>query len=82
MDMLFLLLTLVLLVGGWVSLRRRRDAEASRLRDEPWAASLMEEDADEPLDMDEARRAEDAFWETSASWDGPDEDDQGVQPYR
>jgi hypothetical protein len=78
MDTLFLLLTLVLLVGGWVSLRQRRDAQAARLRDEPWAASLMDDRDEEPLDMEEARRAEDAFWEES--WDRPDDEDQGFQP--
>lgn len=80
MDLLFLLLSLVVLVGGWVALRRRRDEQFERLRDEPWAASLIEEEVAEPLDMDAARRAEDAFWQES--WDGPDEDDQGFQPYR
>jgi hypothetical protein len=80
MDVLFLVLTVVVLVGGWMSIRRRRDPWRARLEEEPWAASLREEEDQEPLDMEEVRRAEDAFWEDG--WDGPNEDDQGFQPYR
>jgi len=71
-DVLFLLLSLVVLVGGVVALgRRKRDsAWDARLEREPWAASLQEEDDDEPLDEDEIRAAEDAFWEEE--WDEPE----------
>jgi len=72
-DVLFLLLSLVVLVGGVVALgRRQRDVPSdARLDEEPWAASLREEDDDEPLDEDEIRAAEDAFWEEE--WDLPED---------
>jgi hypothetical protein len=68
MGTLFVLLTLVVLVGGVVAMgRRRKDyADAGLLEEEPWRASLEEDD--EPLDEDEIRAAEDAFWEEEG-WD-------------
>jgi hypothetical protein len=72
-DALFLLLSLVVLVGGMVAMGRRRRAETSeaRLQEEPWAASLRDDEDDEPLDEDEIRAAEDAFWEEG--WDEPED---------
>lgn len=73
MDVLFLLLSLVVLVGGVVAMGRRRKDGVSdaRLEEEPWAASLQHDGADEPLDEDEIRAAEDAFWEEE--WDEPED---------
>ena len=77
MEYPILLILLVLITVGVIR-RRRSDAEAERLLEEPWRASLLEEE-DEPLDEEAIRRAEDEFWEES--WDLPDEsDDQGIQP--
>ncbi len=68
MDVLFLLFTLIVLVGGVVAMgRRKRGYDDPRaLEEEPWRASLEEED--EPLDEDAAREAEDAFW-AEEGWD-------------
>jgi LPXTG-motif cell wall-anchored protein len=74
-PVLFLLLGLVVLVGGAISLRRRKDGGwDERLEREPWTASLREaDDDDEPLDEDAIREAEDAF--LAEDWDRPDAED-------
>ncbi len=73
MGPFFLLLTLLVLVAGLVSVRRRRTGGwTERIEREPWAASLRDEDEDaEPLDEEAIRRAEDAFLEDR--WEGEDD---------
>jgi hypothetical protein len=72
---IFLLLTVLALVGGALALSRRgrggwEARQKERVEREPWAASLEDDDAhDEPLDEDAIREAEDAFLERP--WDGP-----------
>ncbi len=78
-PVLFLLLGLVVLIGGAISLRRRKDGGwDERLEREPWAASLREAEAeaddDEPLDEDAIREAEDAF--LAEEWDAPDGEEE------
>ncbi|CAN5686496.1 hypothetical protein BH23GEM11_BH23GEM11_03290 [soil metagenome] len=80
MDMLFLLLSLIVVVGGFVALGRRRKGAAweSRLEEEPWALSLRDEELgdDEPVDDDEIRAAEDAFLQE----DGWEPEEDGWEP--
>lgn len=68
--MLWFLMTLLVLFGAAAALRRRRAYESAE--DEPWRASLKEEE--EPLDMDEIRRAEEE-WLDDEPWSDCDEDD-------
>jgi hypothetical protein len=44
------------------------------LDDEPWRASLREPEDDEPLDMEEIRRAEEEWGADGESWDGNDDE--------
>jgi hypothetical protein len=69
-TMFWTFMALVVLLGGMMMLLRRRQPE--QFADEPWRASLREDD--EPLDMDEIRRAEDE-WLTDSGWEGPDEEE-------
>jgi hypothetical protein len=75
MDILFLLLSLVVVVGGFVALGRRRSGTAweDRLEREPWALSLRDEELadDGPVNDDEIRAAEDAFLEEEG-WEPED----------
>ena len=68
--MFWLLLTVLLIVGAVAALLRRRRYES--VDAEPWRASLGEDD--EPLDLEEARRAEEEF--LADDW-RDDEDDEG-----
>lgn len=61
-------LAILAVLGGLAAWSRRRGYES--VEDEPWRASLD----DEPLDMEEARRAEDEFLQGEA-WQ-PDEEDE------
>lgn len=54
--MLWITMALLVLLGGFAVLRRRRAYETPE--HEPWRASL---DDDEPLDMDEIRKAEEEW---------------------
>jgi hypothetical protein len=67
--MLWMLIAVLALVGGGLALARRKSevAEAS----EPWRASLGE---DEPLDLDEIRRAELEWLDEDDGWE--EEDDE------
>jgi hypothetical protein len=56
--------------------RRRREPDHG---DEPWRASLREED-DEPLDLEEIRRAEEEWAAESEAEGGWEEDDD--EPWR
>ncbi len=68
--MLWVLLAVLLLYAGVSMMRRRRAYETADA--EPWRASLAADD--EPLDMEEIRRAEDQ-WLADEEWsDHPDED--------
>ncbi len=67
MTMFWLMLALLVVVGALLALSRRRSYES--VEEEPWRASLTEED--EPLDMDEVRRAEEEF--LADSWEEDEE---------
>ncbi len=67
--MLWLLMALFVIVGGVMMLRRKAEFVAGE--DEPWRQSLGE---DEPLDIDEIRRAEEE-WSDTAEWEDPPEDE-------
>jgi hypothetical protein len=69
--MLWAFMALLVLVGGMAMFRRRRVYESPA--DEPWRASLA--DDDEPLDLEEIRRAEDEWLERDG-WDGGPDDEQ------
>lgn len=68
--MLWMALAILALVAGFLALRRRRGYES--VETEPWRASLAEED--EPLDLEEIRRAEEE-WLGDGEWDGEAEDE-------
>lgn len=68
--MFWLLLSLLVIVGGILVMRRTASYEVRD--DEPWRRSLVSDD--EPLDMDEARRAEDE-WLESTSWEDVQDDE-------
>jgi len=71
--MLWVLMAVLVLVAG-LSLMRRRAAYES-MEDEPWRASLQADD--EPLDLDEIRRAEEE-WLADEPWsEAADEDWRG-----
>lgn len=67
--MLWILMGLLVVIGGLLAFRRRQGYESTER--EPWRASLA---SDEPLDVDEARRAEEEWLETE-EWEEPPEDD-------
>jgi len=78
MSLLWVALAILLLIAGIRAIVRTRavrrrsgtvddDAVRRILED----GSLDVDDEDEPLDLDEAARAEDEFW--SETWDEPDE---------
>ena len=66
--MLWLVLSLLALAGGLLMLRRRRSY--GTVEEEPWRASLREEDGG--LDLDEIRRAEEE-WLQESEWEDPPE---------
>jgi hypothetical protein len=75
MSLVFLLMTLLVLAGGLLALRRRRSGGwEDRIDREPWAASLRDDDGDEPLDEEAIRQAEDAFLEER--WEGELDEDR------
>lgn len=65
----WLILTILALVAGFAAVRRRSPASIER---EPWEADPAD---DEPLDMEEIRRAE-AEWEAEQDWEGPSEEEE------
>jgi len=67
MEWFWVILALLVLVAAAVVMRKRRHYES--VEDEPWRASLGEDDE---LDVDEARRAEDEFLD-SAPWEDDEE---------
>ncbi|MDR0786971.1 MAG: hypothetical protein LBG44_03800 [Gemmatimonadota bacterium] len=67
--MFWLVMTLILLAGGVLILRRKEKYIASE--NEPWRRSLSEE---KPLDIDEIRAAEEE-WTSGDSWKDLPEDD-------
>jgi hypothetical protein len=69
--MLGLLFAILLVIAVLLVASRRRDVDPAG--DEPWRASLREED-DEPLDIEEIRRAE-AEWAAEGAYDWEDEDE-------
>ncbi|MBA4159403.1 MAG: hypothetical protein H0X65_18305 [Gemmatimonadetes bacterium] len=72
--MFWLLLTILLVIAGVIALSRRRNYRAREVEDEPWRASL---DEDEPLDLDAAREAEERW--LAEEWE---EDDAEDEPWR
>jgi hypothetical protein len=68
--MLWVLMALLVLVAGMSMMLRRREYET--VESEPWRASLA--DQDEPLDMEEIRRAEDE-WLATEEWGDSAEDE-------
>ena len=65
----WIILAILVIVGGVLS-RRNRPTD---VENEPWRASLRDEDDDRPLDMDEIRKAEDE-WRASEPWETDSED--------
>lgn len=68
--MLWFLLAAMVVIGAILAMQRRRRYESPR--DEPWRASLASDD--EPLEMDEIRRAEEEWLEESGWEDQPEDD--------
>jgi hypothetical protein len=68
--MLWIALATVVLLDGIAALRRRRMYES--VEEEPWRASLEE---DEPLDLDEIRRAEEEWLEERDTFDDVTDDE-------
>jgi hypothetical protein len=68
--MLWLLMTVIAILGGFLMLRRKRSYES--VEQEPWRASLAQED--EPLDLEEIRKAEEE-WLNSTDWEDSPEDE-------
>jgi hypothetical protein len=73
--MFWLILTLLTVVAFYAVMQRRRRYES--VEDEPWRASLEE---DEPLDWDAAVQAEEE-WLAESEWEAP-EDDVEKGPWR
>jgi hypothetical protein len=80
MTWIWLALAILLLVAGiraTVRLRAVRRGSVGPTVDDAAVRSILEtgsiesDDDDEPLDLDEAARAEDEFW--SETWDEPEE---------
>jgi hypothetical protein len=71
--MLGLLFALLLVVAVLVAASRRRESPV--LADEPWRESLLEDD--EPLDIEEIRRAEAEWAEGAYEWEEDDESWRG-----
>jgi len=69
--MLWLLMALLVVVGGFSILRRRATFETAE--SEPWRQSL---DEDEPLDFEEIERAE-REWLESEDWEESEEGEEG-----
>lgn len=67
--MFWLFLTVLVVIGGLLMMRRR--AEFVAAESEPWRASLGD---DEPLDIEEIRRAE-KEWLESSEWEDLPEDE-------
>ena len=67
--MFWLFLTLLVIVGGLLMLRRK--ARFATSDNEPWRASLGD---DEPLDMEEIQRAE-KDWLRASDWEDLPEDE-------
>jgi hypothetical protein len=67
---LWIALATVVLLGGIAAMRRRRMYES--VEEEPWRASLEE---DEPLDLDEIRRAEEEWLEERDTFDDVTDDE-------
>lgn len=55
--MFWMMLAVLVVVGALLMIARRRRYET--VEEEPWRASLVEDD--EPLDIEEVRRAEEEF---------------------
>jgi hypothetical protein len=70
--MLGLLFAVLLVIAVLVAARRRRDPVEDAA--EPWRASLRELDDDEPLDIEEIRRAE-AEWAAESTFDWEEDDE-------
>jgi hypothetical protein len=68
--MLWILMAMLVLLAGAAAVRRRH--VGPRVEDEPWRASLGE---DEPLDVDEIRRAEEDWLREADAEDGLGEED-------
>ena len=71
--MVGLILAALLVVA--VAIILLRGPRRHTLDDEPWRASLRERDDDEPLDMDEIRRAEEEWGAEGESWDDGEDDE-------
>ena len=67
--MFWLLLALLVLLGAYSMTRRRRLYESTAA--EPWRASLKE---DEPLDIEEVRRAEEE-WLDDSGWQSAEDEE-------
>jgi hypothetical protein len=67
--MFWMLIAVLALVGGGLALTRRKSAVEEPT--EPWRASLGD---DEPLDLDEIRRAEQEWLDEDDGWE--EEDDE------
>jgi hypothetical protein len=68
--MFWLMLAVLVILGAAAAMARRRRYEA--VDTEPWRASLREDD--EPLDLDEARRAEEEF--LASDWQEREDDEE------
>lgn len=67
--MFWILMAILVVMGAALVLRRRRQYETPR--QEPWRSSLAK---DEPLDLEEIRRAEDE-WLQEDAWEDLPEDE-------
>ncbi len=65
----WLVLTILALMAGFASLRRRSPSSIER---EPWEPDPAD---DPPLDMEEIRRAEEE-WEADQGWEDPSEEEE------
>ena len=68
--MLWILMSVLAVAGALFVRRRRRQGEVQHV--EPWRASLVD---DEPLDLEEIRRAEDE-WLADDEWAQGSEDEE------
>lgn len=73
--MFWVLMALLVVAAGFLVRSRSRPT----VEDEPWRASL--EDEDEPLDLDEIRRAEDE-WLAEEEWAGETWQEEGEEDWR